>query len=170
MFSSTNKSKILFSAFYLNIVARKNSDLLTEIQFGGGICFKSVCDKKSRDIYFGLKLRVELCLRSFETRFTKPQKVHLMDTVALVDDLPSHNLYRGEVGRVHLTDIVALDGDLPSYGLYDGQVGNVVELFDEDRTCRVRFITPEGRDYASVILQQDQLKVLRFRPDLHLAS
>ena len=169
MFSSTNKNKILFSAFYLNIVARKNSDLLTEIQFGGGICFKSVCNKKSRDIYFGLKLRVELCLRNFQTRCTKPQKVHLMDTVALVDDLPSHDLYRGEVGKVELMDIVALDGDLPSYGLYDGQVGNVVELF-EHRTCRVRFITPEGRDYASVILQQDQLKVLRFRPDLYLVS
>ena len=92
-----------------------------------------------------------------------------MNTVTLVDDLPSHDLYRGEVGRVHLTDIVALDGDLPSYGLCDGQVGNVVELFDKDRTCRVRFITPEGRDYASEILQQDQLKVLRFRPDLHVS-
>ncbi len=170
MFSSTNKSKILFSAFYLNIVARKNSDLLTEIRFGGGICFKSVCNKKSRDTYFDLKLALELSLRNFQIGFAMTRKVDLMDTVALVDDLPSHDLYRGEVGRVHLTDIVALDGDLPSYGLYDGQVGNVVELFDEDRTCRVRFITPEGRDYASEILQQDQLKVLRFRPDLHLAS
>jgi len=43
-------------------------------------------------------------------------------------------------------------------------------LFDEDSTCVVRFITPEGHDYASVIIQQDQLMVLRFRRDLYLVS
>jgi hypothetical protein len=161
------KTEISFSVSHLNSVSRKNSDLWRGIQFRGVTYLKY--ESNGRDTYFDFKLAFELCLRNFQAGFAMRHKVHLMNTVTLVDDLPSHDLYRGEVGRVHLTDIVALDGDLPSYGLCDGQVGNVVELFDKDRTCRVRFITPEGRDYASEILQQDQLKVLRFRPDLHVS-
>lgn len=166
--NQSNKSKVLFSSFYLNIASRKNSGLWTEIQFRGGTYSKY--EYNCRDTHFNSKLTFELCLRNFRVRFAMLHKVHLMNTVALVDDLPSHDLYRGQVGSVHLTDIVALIDDLPSYGLFKGQVGNVVELFDEDGACRVRFITPEGRDYASVILQQDQLMVLRFRPDIHLVG
>lgn len=168
MSNKNYKSKILFSAFCLNAVARKSSDLWTKTQFRGGTWFKY--EYNGRDTYFDLKLAFELCLRNFQVGFAMRHKVHLRDTVALVDDMPSHDLYRGQVGSVHLTDIVALIDDLPSYGLFKGQVGNVVELFDEDGACRVRFITPEGRDYASVILQQDQLMVLRFRPDIHLVG
>jgi hypothetical protein len=161
------KTKISFSVSRLNSVSRKSSDLWKGTQFRGVTYLKY--EYNGRDTYLDLKLAFVLSLRNFQVGFAMSHKVHSMDTVVLVDDLPSHDFYLGEVGKVHLTDIVALDGDLPSYGLYDGQVGNVVELF-EDRTCRVRFITPEGRDYASVILQQAQLKVLRFRPDIHLVG
>ena len=168
MSNKNNSSKIWFSAFLLNSVARKSSDLWKGIQFKGVTYLKH--EYNGKDTYFDLKLGFELSLRNFQARFTKSQKVHLMDTLVLVDDLPSHDLYRGEVGNVRLMDIVALIHDLPSHGLFKGQVGNVVELFDEDSTCVVRFITPEGHDYASVIIQQDQLMVLRFRRDLYLVS
>jgi hypothetical protein len=141
--SVNNQSKVLFSAFCLSIVARKSSDLWAEVQFRCRYCFKYTSNEKSGDKRFSLMFDFESYSRNVQTGFTKPQKVHLMDTVALTHDLPSQGLYRG-------------------------QVGNIVDLIDEDRSYRVRFITPEGRDYASMILQQDQLMVLHFRPDLYI--
>jgi len=140
-----HKNKTLFSAFCSNLVTRKNADLWTKLHLRYKIWFKYVSNRKSRDKHFSFGFEFESCLYNVQPRFAKSRKVNLTDTVALIDDLPS-------------------------YGLHCGQVGNIVELFDEEKACRVRFITPEGRDYASIVLQQDQLMVLSFRPDLYLVS
>ena len=60
-------------------------------------------------------------------------------------------------------DIVALISDLPERGLIRGQVGTVVELLDDD-VFEVEFSDDDGRTYASLALQCDQLMVLHHCP------
>ena len=62
----------------------------------------------------------------------------------------------------HLLDVVALLSDLPSEGLLRGQVGTVVELLDS--AYEVEFSDDEGRTYAELALRPDQLLVLHHRP------
>ena len=66
-------------------------------------------------------------------------KISLLQTVALLDDLPEHGLTRGQVGTV-VEDLAP--------GVYE------VEFSDND-----------GRTYAMLALRADQLIALRFAPD-----
>jgi hypothetical protein len=63
----------------------------------------------------------------------------------------------------NLLDVVALLSDVPSHGLVRGQVGTVVELLDG--ACEVEFSDDEGKTYAELALVPDQLLVLRHRPE-----
>ena len=62
-----------------------------------------------------------------------------------------------------LLDAVALLTDVPSHGLLRGQVGTVVELLDGG--CEVEFSDDEGKTYAELALPPDQLLVLHHRPE-----
>jgi len=62
----------------------------------------------------------------------------------------------------HLLDVVALLSDLPAHGLLRGQVGTVVELLDG--AYEVEFSDDEGKTYAELALEPDQLLVLHHRP------
>jgi hypothetical protein len=66
---------------------------------------------------------------------------------------------------IHLLDVVALTEDLPERGLSRGQVGTVVEELDPD-IFEVEFSDNEGRTYAILALRADQLLVLRYEPVL----
>lgn len=61
-----------------------------------------------------------------------------------------------------LLDVVALLSDMPTHGLLRGQVGTVVELLDG--AYEVEFSDDEGRTYAELALELDQLLVLHHRP------
>jgi len=61
-----------------------------------------------------------------------------------------------------LLDVVALLADLPSHGLRRGQVGTVVEMLGG--ACEVEFSDEEGRTYAQAALVPEQLLVLHHRP------
>ena len=61
-----------------------------------------------------------------------------------------------------LLDVVALLSDVPSHGLVRGQVGTVVELLDG--AYEVEFSDGDGQTYAELALAPDQLLVLRHRP------
>jgi hypothetical protein len=63
----------------------------------------------------------------------------------------------------HILDVVALTEDLRERGLYRGQVGTVVESLGPD-VFEVEFSDNEGRAYASLALKEDQLLVLRHEP------
>ena len=65
--------------------------------------------------------------------------------------------------EIHLLDIVALIEDLPERGLYRGQVGTVVESLAPG-VFEVEFNDNDGRTYASLALRADQLLVLHHRP------
>lgn len=60
---------------------------------------------------------------------------------------------------IHLLDVVALVEDLPQEGLYRGQVGTVVEVLAPD-VFLVEFSDTSGRTYAMVDLRAEQLMPL----------
>ncbi len=68
---------------------------------------------------------------------------------------------------IHLLDVVALAEDLPEQNLYRGQVGTVVEeLTDSKGTSAflVEFSNDDGHTYAILPLLTHQLIVLRYEP------
>ena len=62
----------------------------------------------------------------------------------------------------HLLDVVALLSDVPSHGLLRGQVGTVVEVLDG--AYEVEFSDEEGKSYAELALTPEELLVLHHRP------
>ena len=62
-----------------------------------------------------------------------------------------------------LLDVVALLSDVPTHGLLRGQVGTVVEVLDG--AYEVEFSDNEGKTYAELALSPDQLLVLHHRPE-----
>lgn len=64
---------------------------------------------------------------------------------------------------VSILDVVALTEDLPDRGLYRGQVGTIVESLAPD-AFEVEFSDNEGRTYASLALEVEQLMVLHHEP------
>jgi hypothetical protein len=68
---------------------------------------------------------------------------------------------------MHLLDVVALTEDMPEHGLSRGQVGTVVEeLADPEGTPAflVEFSDDDGQTYAMLPLKTHQLIVLHFEP------
>lgn len=61
-------------------------------------------------------------------------------------------------------DVVALLADVPTAGLARGQVGTVVEELDE-LTALVEFSGEDGRAYAVVPCPRDALLVLHYVPE-----
>jgi hypothetical protein len=62
----------------------------------------------------------------------------------------------------HLLNVVALLTELPSRGLRRGQVGTIVDLLDG--AFEVEFSDDEGRAYAMAPVVADQLLVLHNNP------
>ncbi|HEY3197942.1 MAG TPA: DUF4926 domain-containing protein [Nitrospirales bacterium] len=62
-----------------------------------------------------------------------------------------------------LLDVVALIEDVPQHRLSRGQVGTVVEVLGQD-ILEVEFADNQGRTYATVSLESDQLMVLHHQP------
>ena len=64
---------------------------------------------------------------------------------------------------IELLSVVALLEDLPESGLVRGQVGTVVESWAPG-VYEVEFSDDEGKTYAELALQSDQLLILHHRP------
>ena len=60
-------------------------------------------------------------------------------------------------------DVVALGEDLPQHSLNRGQVGTVVEVLAPN-IFEVEFSDNQGRTYASLALEANQLIVLHYEP------
>jgi hypothetical protein len=65
---------------------------------------------------------------------------------------------------IKLLDVVALPNDLPEYNLWRGQVGTVVEIFAGGAAFEVEFCDRDGRTYESLGLRPDQIMVLHYHP------
>ena len=66
---------------------------------------------------------------------------------------------------IHLLDVVALTEDLPAHSLVRGQVGTVVEQLALDAFL-VEFSDEQGRTYAMLPLKMQQLIILHFEPNV----
>ena len=66
--------------------------------------------------------------------------------------------------EIKLLDVVALIEDLKSEGLRRGEVGTVVELWDTG-VFEVEFSDDHGKAYAFAALRPDQIMKLYFRKD-----
>ena len=64
---------------------------------------------------------------------------------------------------IDILDVVALTENLTDRGLYRGQVGTVVEALAPD-AFEVEFSDEDGRAYASLALNANQLLVLHYEP------
>jgi hypothetical protein len=66
--------------------------------------------------------------------------------------------------EIKLLDVVALIEDLDSEGLRRGEVGTVVEQW-KNNVFEVEFSDDSGKAYAFAALRPDQLMKLHFRKD-----
>jgi len=64
--------------------------------------------------------------------------------------------------EMHLLDVVALTEDVPDHGLRRGQVGTIVEIL-EPNVFEVEFADNEGRTYATLAVNAKQLLVLHYQ-------
>ncbi len=64
---------------------------------------------------------------------------------------------------IHLLDVVALTEDVPDRGLRRGQVGTVVEMLAPG-VFEVEFVDNDGRTYATVPLKTSKLLILYYQP------
>jgi hypothetical protein len=64
---------------------------------------------------------------------------------------------------IHVLDVVAVTEDIPDRGLLRGQVGTVVEVHGSD-VFEVEFADNEGKTYAMLPLKASQLLVLHYQP------
>ena len=62
-----------------------------------------------------------------------------------------------------LLDVVALLEDLPELNLYRGQVGTIVEVY-EPGIFEVEFSDTNGRAYAIETVKEEQLMLLYYEP------
>jgi hypothetical protein len=63
-------------------------------------------------------------------------------------------------GSIQLLDVVALTDDLPEHNLWRGEIGAVVECYPGD-AYEVEFVAKDGYTYALVTLRADQIIPLR---------
>jgi hypothetical protein len=70
---------------------------------------------------------------------------------------------------MNLYDVVALLEDVPSQGLKRGQVGTIVELWEFD-VYEVEFSDLDGITYAMAALRASQLMTLTWHPDQNRQS
>jgi hypothetical protein len=65
--------------------------------------------------------------------------------------------------EIELLDIVALMHDLPEHQLVRGQVGTIVERLAAE-AFEVEFVDDEGRTYAMLPLKAEELILLHHKP------
>ena len=63
--------------------------------------------------------------------------------------------------EIELFDTVALLEDLPEENLWRGQVGAVVEVYNRGEAFEVEFVDTNGQTYGLLALQPEQLMLLR---------
>ena len=65
------------------------------------------------------------------------------------------------MSEIKLFDSVALIEDLPAENLWRGQIGAVVEIYDNGRAFEVEFVDTNGQTYGLLALRAEQLMLLR---------
>ena len=91
-------------------------------------------------------------------------KNNFSDDTLNIDSLPERNQESAEKGRIKLLDIVALTQDVPEHNLKRGEVGTVVEILSNGEAFEVEFSDDNGQMYKCLSFLASQLKVLHQEP------
>lgn len=67
--------------------------------------------------------------------------------------------------KIELLDAVALTEDIPEHELHRGQVGTVVEVFNDGEAFEVEFADLNGRTYEMLAVEPSKLMVLQYGPE-----
>lgn len=65
------------------------------------------------------------------------------------------------MGEIKLFDSVALLEDLPEENLWRGQMGAVVEIYNDGEAFEVEFVDTDGKTYGLLALRPEQIILLR---------
>lgn len=63
--------------------------------------------------------------------------------------------------EIKLFDTVALLEDLPEENLWRGQVGAVVEIYNDGEAFEVEFVNDNGKTYGLLALKREQIILLQ---------
>ena len=80
------------------------------------------------------------------------------------DGLPKHNQEPTEKGKIKLLDVVALTQDIPDHNLKRGEIGTVVEVLANGEAFEVEFSDDNGQMYKCLSFLASQLRVLHQKP------
>lgn len=72
--------------------------------------------------------------------------------------------------NIELFDTVALLEDLPAENLWRGQVGAIVEVYDDAKAFEVEFVNTAGRTYGLLTLRREQIMLLQHEAVEKLAA
>ncbi|MCG9131061.1 DUF4926 domain-containing protein [Candidatus Poribacteria bacterium] len=86
------------------------------------------------------------------------------DNTLNIDNLPEHNPESAENGKIKLLDVVVLTQDIPEHNLKRGEVGTVVEILSNGDAFEVEFSDDDGQMYTCLSFPASQLKVLHQEP------
>lgn len=71
---------------------------------------------------------------------------------------------------IKLFDSVALLEDLPEENLWRGQIGAVVEIYKNGEAFEVEFVDTDGRTYGLLALRAKQLMLLHYESKEKIAA
>ena len=80
------------------------------------------------------------------------------------DGLPEHNQEPAAKGKIKLLDVVALTQDVPKHNLKRGEVGTVVEIMANGEAYEVEFSDDNGQMYKCLSFPASQLEVFHQEP------
>ena len=86
------------------------------------------------------------------------------DNTSNIDNSPERNQEPTQKGEIKLLDVVALTQDVPEHNLKRGEVGTVVEILSNGEAFEVEFSDDNGQMYKCLSFLASQLEVFRQEP------
>ena len=83
-------------------------------------------------------------------------KNKFVDNISNIDNSPEHT----EKGKIKLLDVVALTQDVPEHNLKRGDIGTVVEILSNSEAFEVEFSNAYGQMSKCISFLVSQLRVL----------
>ncbi len=81
-----------------------------------------------------------------------------------IENQPEHEHKHAEKGKIKLHDVVTLTEDIPEHNLKRGEVGTVVEILADGEAYEVEFSDDNGQMYKCTSFLASQLTLLQEKP------
>ena len=86
------------------------------------------------------------------------------DNTLNIDNLPERNQESTEKGEIKLLDVVALTQDVPEHNLKRGDIGTVVEILANGEAYEVEFSDDNRQMYKCLSFLASQIRVIHDEP------